>query len=63
MAATLLGATERPRQSTPAPHVGVRQGAVAAVKAALDPDTLARMWDEGGAMPLDQAIAYALQHL
>jgi hypothetical protein len=33
------------------------------VKAALDPDTLSVLWDKGSAMPLDQAIAYALQHL
>jgi tetratricopeptide (TPR) repeat protein len=63
VAATLLGATELPRQSTPAPQIGVRQGAVAAVTAALDPDTLAELWDKGSAMPLDQAISYALQHL
>jgi hypothetical protein len=46
VAATLLGATDLPRRSTPAPHVGVRNRAVAAVNAALDPDTLARVWDE-----------------
>jgi tetratricopeptide (TPR) repeat protein len=63
VAATLLGATELPRQLNPAPHIGVREGADAAVKAALDSDTLARVWDEGSAMPLDQPITYALQHL
>ena len=63
VAATLLGATELPRQSTPAPHLGIREAGIAAVKAALDPDTLARMWDEGRAMPLGQAISYALQRL
>ena len=63
VAATLLGATELPRQSSPAPHLGVREAGIAAVKAALDPDTLAGLWDKGRAMPLDQAISYALQHL
>jgi hypothetical protein len=63
VAATLLGATELPRQSSPAPHIDVRKGAVAAVEAALDPQTLARLWGKGSAMPLDQAISYALQHL
>jgi predicted ATPase/class 3 adenylate cyclase len=63
VAATLLGATELERRSTPAPHIGVREAGVAAVKEALDPDTLARAWDEGVAMPLDQAISYARHRL
>jgi hypothetical protein len=33
------------------------------VTAALDPDTVSALWDKAKAMPLDQAIAYALQHL
>jgi hypothetical protein len=33
------------------------------VTAALDPDTLSALWDKARAMPLDEAIAYALQHL
>jgi len=63
VAATLLGATELPRQSSPAPQIRVRESGIAAVKAALDPDTLSALWDKGRAMPLDQAIDYALQHL
>jgi hypothetical protein len=63
VAATLLGATERPREASPAPQLGVREAGIAAVKAALDPDTLSVLWDKASAMPLDQAIDYALQHL
>jgi predicted ATPase/class 3 adenylate cyclase len=63
VAATLLGATELPRQSSPAPQIRVRESGIAAVKAALDRDTLSALWDKGRAMPLDQAIDYALQHL
>jgi tetratricopeptide (TPR) repeat protein len=63
VAATLLGATERPREASPAPQLGVREAGIAGVKAALDPDTLSVLWDKASAMPLDQAIAYALQHL
>jgi tetratricopeptide (TPR) repeat protein len=63
VAATLLGATERPRQSTPTPTIPVRKAGIAAVTAALDPDTLSRLRDKASAMPLDQAIDYALQHL
>jgi hypothetical protein len=33
------------------------------VKAALDLDTLSTLWDMAKAMPLNQAIAYALRHL
>jgi predicted ATPase/Tfp pilus assembly protein PilF len=63
VAATLLGATERPREASPAPQIGVREAGIAAVTAALDSDTLSRLWDKARAMPLEQAIAYALQHL
>jgi predicted ATPase/class 3 adenylate cyclase len=63
VAATLLGATELPREASPAPQLGVREAGIAAVTAALDPDTLSALWDNAKAMPLDQAIAYALQHL
>jgi predicted ATPase/class 3 adenylate cyclase len=63
VAATLLGATELLREASPAPQIGVREAGIAAVKAALDPDTLSILWDKARAMPLDQAIAYALQHL
>ena len=63
MAATLLGATELPRQSSPAPQLAVREAGIAAVKAALDADTVAGLWDKGSAMPLDQAVSYALEHL
>jgi predicted ATPase/class 3 adenylate cyclase len=63
VAATLLGATERPREASPAPQLGVREAGIGAVKVALDPDTLSALWDKGRAMPLDQAIAYALQQL
>ena len=63
MAATLLGATERLRDSSPAPQIGVREAGIAAVKAALDPDSLSALWDKARAMPLGQAIDYALQHL
>jgi tetratricopeptide (TPR) repeat protein len=62
-AATLLGATELPREASPAPPIGVREAGIAAVTAALDPDTLSALWDRARAMPLDEAIAYALQHL
>ena len=63
VAATLLGATELPRQASPAPQLGVREAGIAGVTAALDPDTLSALWDQARAMPLDQTIAYALQHL
>jgi predicted ATPase/class 3 adenylate cyclase len=63
VAATLLGATELLREASPAPQLGVREAGIAAVKVALDPVTLSALWDKGRAMPLDQAIAYALQHL
>jgi tetratricopeptide (TPR) repeat protein len=63
VAATLLGATELPREASPAPQLGVREAGIAAVTAALDSDTLSALWDKARAMPLDQAIAYALQHL
>jgi hypothetical protein len=63
VAATLLGATQLPREASPAPQLGVREAGIAAVKVALDPVTLSALWDKGRAMPLDQAIAYALQHL
>jgi predicted ATPase len=63
VAATLLGATERPREASPAPQIGIREAGIAAVEAALEPDTLSALWDKAKAMPLDQAIAYALQHL
>jgi predicted ATPase/class 3 adenylate cyclase len=62
-AATLLGATQLLRESSPAPPIGVRESAIAAVKGALDPDTLSALWDKARVMPLDEAIAYALQHL
>jgi tetratricopeptide (TPR) repeat protein len=62
-AATLLGATQLLRESSPAPPIGVRESAIAAVKGALDPDSLAALWDKARVMPLDEAIAYALQHL
>lgn len=51
VAATLLGATELPRQASPAPQVRVREPAIAAVQAALDPDTLSVLWDKASAMP------------
>ena len=64
VAATLFGATEVLRETSPAPHVfGVREPGVAAVKKALDPATLSALWDKGNAMTLEQAIAYALEHL
>ena len=63
MAATLLGATEGPREASPAPQLGVREAGIADLTAALDPDSLSALWDKAGAMPLDQAIDYALQHL
>jgi non-specific serine/threonine protein kinase len=63
VAATLLGATELPREASPAPQLGVREAGIAAVTAALEPDILSVLWDKAKAMPLDQAIAYALQHL
>jgi predicted ATPase/class 3 adenylate cyclase len=63
VAATLLGATELPREASPAPQLGVREAGIAAVTAALDSDTLSALWDKARAMPLDQVIAYALQHL
>jgi hypothetical protein len=63
VAATLLGATERPREASPAPQLGVREAGIAAVTAALDPDTLSVLWDKAKAMPLEQAVAYALQQL
>ena len=59
----LLGATDLPHEASPAPPIGVRESAIAAVKGALDPDSLAALWDKARAMPLDEAIAYALQHL
>jgi predicted ATPase/class 3 adenylate cyclase len=63
VAATLLGATEGPREASPAPQLGVREAGIADLTAALDPDSLSALWDKGRAMPLDQAIDYALQHL
>jgi Tetratricopeptide repeat len=63
VAATLLGATELLREASQAPQLGVREAGIAGVKAALDPDTLSALWDNAKAVPLDQAIAYALQHL
>jgi predicted ATPase/class 3 adenylate cyclase len=62
-AATLLGATQLLRESSRAPPIGVRESAIAAVKGALDPDSLAALWDKARVMPLDEAVAYALQHL
>jgi predicted ATPase/class 3 adenylate cyclase len=63
VAATLLGATEGPREANPAPQLGVREAGIAGVTAALDPDSLSALWDKGRAMPLGQAIDYALRHL
>lgn len=63
VAATLLGATERLREASPAPQIGVRQTGIAAVTAALAPDALSALWDKARAMPLDRTIAYALQQL
>ena len=63
VAATLLGATEGPREASPAPQLGVREAGIADLTAALDPDSLSALWDKAKAMPLDQAIDYALQHL
>jgi predicted ATPase len=62
-AAILFGATELLRTSSPAPIPAVRESGIAAVKAALDPATLATAWDNGTAMTLDQAITYALETL
>jgi hypothetical protein len=42
---------------------GIHESGVAAVLAALDPATLSVPWDKGKAMTLEQAIAYALEHL
>jgi predicted ATPase/class 3 adenylate cyclase len=63
VAATLLGATDGPREANPAPQLGVREAGIAGVTAALDSDSLSGLWDKAKAMPLDQAIDYALQHL
>ena len=63
VAATLLGATELPREASPTPQLGVREAGIAGVTAALDSHTLSALWDTARAMPLDRAIAYALQHL
>src|SRR4030095_3207423 len=47
--AALLGATELARQASPAPQLGVREAGIAGVTAALDPDTLSALWDQGRA--------------
>jgi hypothetical protein len=60
---TLLGATELPREASPAPQLGVREAGIAGVTAALDPDSLSALWNKAKAMTLDQAIDYALQQL
>jgi non-specific serine/threonine protein kinase len=64
VAATLFAVTEQLRESSPASQMyGIHESGVAAVLAALDPATLSVPWDKGKAMTLEQAIAYALEHL
>jgi non-specific serine/threonine protein kinase len=63
-AARLFGAAEAAREAfgTPvfAPYRPWFDRDVAAARAQLDPETFAAAWAEGGTMPLDEAITYAL---
>ncbi|MCC6176140.1 MAG: tetratricopeptide repeat protein [Chloroflexi bacterium] len=64
-AARLLGAAEIPQKTSGlAPMLSVRRVhdvAVAAARAGLGDDAFAEAWDEGRAMTLEQAVAYALE--
>jgi MalT-like TPR region len=51
VAATLLGATELPREASPAPQLGVREAGIAGVTAALAPDSLSALWDKAKPCP------------
>jgi predicted ATPase/DNA-binding XRE family transcriptional regulator len=64
-AAHIFGAAQAFRESLSAPMLlfqrHFNERGVAALRAQLDPDTLAAAWAEGRKMSLEQAIAYALE--
>jgi hypothetical protein len=64
--ARLFGAAEAIREVIGRPlardQLALHERGVAAVKRRLDPDVFATAWEEGRAMTLEQAIAYALEH-
>jgi predicted ATPase/DNA-binding CsgD family transcriptional regulator len=64
-AARLFGAAEGLREragvTLPPPHRAAHQPHVESARARLDPDTFRAAWAAGRAMPLDEAVAYALE--